>query len=196
MTHIENIPHILKNGITHSASENSNFDFRPIGDNNLINTRYSFLLNNTRLLGEYIPFYFSARTPMLYVIQNGFNMVAPIPSEKIVYCVSSVQKVIDLKLDFAFTDGHAVDKFSSQYDPNDINNIESLLDFGAIKDKYWKDENDLDRKRRKEAEFLVLGDIEIDGILGFLVSNETAKSKMLEYGASEAKVHIRSDYYF
>jgi hypothetical protein len=122
--------------------------------------------------------------------------VAPTPAEKIVYCVSSVQKIIDLKLDFVFTDGHAVDGFSTQYSAKDINQIDTILDKKAINAKYWKDENDLDLKRRKEAEFLVLGDIAIEAVLGFLVSNENAKCRIIEYGADASIVHIKSDYYF
>ena len=87
MTHIENIPHILQNGVTHAASNLANPNFKPIGDANLISTRSNFVLKNERLLGEYIPFYFSLRTPMLYVIQKGFNGLPAIPAQQIVYCV-------------------------------------------------------------------------------------------------------------
>jgi hypothetical protein len=38
MTHIENISHILKCGITHQTSENNNPDYIPIGDGGLIAT--------------------------------------------------------------------------------------------------------------------------------------------------------------
>lgn len=196
MTHIENIPHILQNGITHSTSANANLNFVPIGDGSLIATRNDFLLNNGRRLGGYIPFYFGTRTPMLYVVQNGFNMVAPTPAQNIVYCVTSVQKIIDNKLDFVFTDGHAVDGFSTQYTAVDVQNIDTILDKNAINAKYWKDENDLDRKRRKEAEFLVMGDIANDAILGYLTYNESAKSTVINFGADASKVHNRSEYYF
>ncbi len=196
MTHIENIPHILQHGITHSSQANANPNFVPIGDASLITTRNNFLLNNDRRLGEYIPFYFGVRTPMLYVVQNGFNMVAPTPAENIVYCVTSVQKIIDLHLDFVFTDGHAVDGFSTQYTPADLQNIDTLLDKNAINARYWRDENDLDRKRRKEAEFLVLGGIAQEAILGFITYSESAKNKVIAFGADMAKVHIKSDYYF
>lgn len=196
ITHIENISHILQFGITHNTSINSNNKFVPIGDGSLITTRSNFLLNNGKRLGEYIPFYFGARTPMLYVIQNGYNLVSPTPAENIIYCVSSVQKIIDLNLDFVFTDGHAVDSFSSQYTKADIGNIDNIIDKNAIKAKYWKDEDDLDRKRRKEAEFLVLGDIEPSAILGYIVYNKTANDRMLEFGVKPTNVHIKSDYYF
>ncbi len=196
MTHIENIPHILQFGITHSTSVNANPAFMPIGDGSLIASRNNFILNNGRRLGEYIPFYFGVRTPMLYVVQNGFNLVAPTSAQSIVYCVSSVQKIMDLQLEFVFTDGHAVDGFSSQYSADNIHDIDTLLDKNAIKSKYWKDENDLDRKRRKEAEFLVLGDIEREAILGFVTYNEIAKNTIINFGFDGDKIHIKSDYYF
>jgi hypothetical protein len=196
MTHIENIPHILRHGITHSTSANANCNFVPIGDSSLISTRNNFLLNNGRRLGDYIPFYFGPRTPMLYVIQNGFNMVAPTPAENIVYCVSSVQKMIDLGLDFVFIDGYAVDGFSGQHTAADLENIETILDMRAIYDRYWNDENDLDKKRRKEAEFLVVGDIASSVILSYLTYNENARDRIVNFGADADAVHVKSHYYF
>jgi hypothetical protein len=196
MTHIENIPHILQYGVTHSSSNNANPNFKPIGDNSLISTRNNFILNNGRHLGEYVPFYFGVRMPMLYVIQHGFNMVSPTNAEDIVYCVSSIQKIIDLQLEFVFTDGHAVDGFSSQYTIENIEDIENIIDWDAVNAKYWKDENDLDRKRRKESEFLVLGDIAIDAILGYIVSNENAKNKLINFGVNANDIVIKHSYYF
>src|SRR5690606_37206264 len=128
----------------------SNPDYKTIGDSTMISTRSNIKLNNGTYLGEYIPFYFGVRTPMLYVVQKGFNMVTPTPAEKIVYCVCSVQKIMELKLEFVFTDGHANNSFSSQYSAADIQNIVNILDLEAIKAVYWNDENDLDKKRRKE----------------------------------------------
>lgn len=196
MTHIENIPHILKFGITHVNSNNASSNFVPIGDNSIIATRNNFILTNGRRLGEYIPFYFSNRTPMLYVIQKGYNMVEPTPAEKIVYCVTSVSKIIELNLEFIFTDGHAIDGFSSQYTVADIDNIEQLIDWKAVKTKYWKNENDLDLKRRKEAEFLVLGDIPYESFLGFIVFNQETKTQMVCYGVNDSIIHIKPEYYF
>lgn len=207
ITHIENIPHILKNGITHPSSRNANPEFVSIGDSTLISTRNDFLLNNGRKLGEYIPFYFGIRTPMLYVVQKGFknpetydeifgDIRYPTPAENIVYCITSVQKIIEHHLDFIFTNGHAKVRFTTQYSPADIADIDNLIDWKAVKAKYWLDENDLDLKRRKEAEFLVLGDMDIKTILGFVVYNQNAQNRMIDFGADASKVLIKSDYYF
>jgi hypothetical protein len=125
ITHIDNIPHILQHGITHGASHRANPNFIPIGDVSLISKRNSTF--------EYIPLYLWYRMPMPYVLQNGFNGVTPVSPSDIVYCVSSVTQVMSFTTDFIFTDGHAVDKLSTQYSARDIHQIKELLDWGAIK---------------------------------------------------------------
>jgi hypothetical protein len=196
MTHIQNIPHILQYGITHLTSPNASSNYVPIGDGSLINTRSSFILNNGKQLGDYIPFYFGVLTPMLYVIQKGYNDVKVTPAEDIVYCVSSVQQIIDAQLDFVFTDGHAIETLSSQYAPIEVNNIDTLLDFKAINDWKFKDPNDLDKKRRKQAEFLVDGDVPKEAVIGFIVYNKNAQDKLLAMGIENKKTKIKAGYYF
>lgn len=75
ITHIDNIQHILEYGITHSNSTNRNIHYKSIGDSKLISKRNSFIIPNGKTLGEYIPFYFWGRMPMLYVIQKGYSGV-------------------------------------------------------------------------------------------------------------------------
>jgi len=86
MTHIDNIPNILKIGIIHKNSQNSDPNYVPIGDVSLIDTRNTKkvsidsgdILNfeaPSIVLGDFIPFYFGIKMPMLYVIQNGGNFV-------------------------------------------------------------------------------------------------------------------------
>ena len=70
------------------------------------------------------------------------------------------------------------------------------LDFKAIKARYWKDDTDLDLKRRKEAEFLVSGDLPVSAILGFIVFNENAKNRLLAVGLPDKQIHINSNAYF
>ncbi|MDX9790784.1 MAG: DUF4433 domain-containing protein [Candidatus Kapabacteria bacterium] len=196
MTHIENIPHVLQYGITHRNSKSANLNFIPIGDNSLINRRNTHILNNGTVLGDYIPFYFGTRSPMLYVIQRGFNGVIKTDPENIIYCVTSIAKIIDSEIDFMFTDGHAIDSFSTEYSKAQIENIDNILDYSAINATVWIDENDLDKKRRKEAEFLLSQDLPTNYILGYICYNELAKSKLLEYGINENKIVVKPNCYF
>jgi hypothetical protein len=196
MTHIGNIPHILQYGITHLLSANTNKNYIPIGDPSLISNRNSFLIQNGKTLGQYIPFYFGVRMPMLYVIQKGYNGVNTTQAEDIVYCITNVQQIISHNLPFVFTDGHAVDGFSSFYNSTKIFQIDSIIDTKAIHAKYWKDENDLDLKRRKEAEFLIESDLPPTAIIGWVVYNEKAKSKLLNLGIVTSKILVDPESYF
>lgn len=196
MTHIANVPHILLHGITHRTSANANPNFTPIGDPTLISARDGFVLDNGRTLGEYIPFYFGARMPMLYVIQKGFNGVPVTHAQDIVYCVTSVQKVIDSNQEFVYTNGHAVDSFSSQFGPQDVEDIDSQVDFQAVNVRDWKSPTDLDLKRRMQAEFLLSGDLPFASVLGFVVRNETAKTQLMGYGVEKQQILIRTNAYF
>jgi len=195
MTHIENIRHIMQHGITHHSSANRNPDYKPIGDNSLINSRSNRELSDGRKLGDFIPFYFGYRTPMLYVIWRGYNGVALTKQDDIVYIVSNVQKIIDLQLEFVFTDGHAVDAYTSFYNKTNIEEMSNIIDFNAVKAKYWIDENDLDKKRKKEAEFLIADVIPYSAVLGYIVYNTKAQEE-LERMNTEKKIVIRPDYYF
>jgi hypothetical protein len=42
MTHIQNVPHILRYGITGKTSPNANPHYAPIGDTSLIDKRQNF----------------------------------------------------------------------------------------------------------------------------------------------------------
>ena len=209
MTHVDNIPHVLLHGITHKNSPNSNPSYQPIGDTSLINHRdgrevmitngktIEFGWPNMITLGEFIPFYFGFRTPMLYVIQKGGNFVPnPTKPEEIIYCVTSVYKILESGVTFYFSDGHAVNTLSTFYDSGMVDQIERLVDFEATKARKWKDERDLDLKRRKEAEFLIQQDLPPDYLLGFVCYNDTSKQKLLSFGIPENKISVKPSYYF
>lgn len=196
MTHIENIPHILQYGITHKNSNNYNNNYVPIGDNSIISTRNHFKLNSGKTIGDYIPFYFATRTPMLYVIQKGFNGVLPTKPEEIIYCVTSIQQILNSDLNFIFTDGHANNHLTSEFSKNQISNAENILDFNAISSRDWIDENDLDKKRKKEAEFLLENDLPLDSILGYICFNKNAQEKLISFGIETKKIVIKPQHYF
>lgn len=118
MVHIKNILHVLVYGITHRNTTNANRNFIPIGDSSIITTRASKILNNGNTLGDYILFYFGYRFPMLYVIQWVHSDVKQTFDEDIVYCVTRVEEIINSDMPFIFTDGHAIDSFSTLYSKN------------------------------------------------------------------------------
>lgn len=91
MTHIDNIPHILKHGITHRESADADPSYIPIGDTSIIDKHRNLIRETVAgekiSLGDFIPFYFYARMPMLYNIQHGYK-VERVDAENIVYLMS------------------------------------------------------------------------------------------------------------
>lgn len=200
---MENISHILQYGITHRDSANQNPHYKSIGDLSLINNRNqkSVVVDNgvfslesdlkTIILGDYIPFYFGVRMPMLYVAQNGGNFVEKAtPARDIVYLVCSVAEVINSKIDFFFSDGHATDNLTSFFDATKIDNLVNIIDWNAVRAQYWSGNENLNLKRKKQAEFLISGDLTSDHIVGFGCYDEMAKEKLLSFGISKDKIKI------
>ena len=206
MTHIDNIPHILIYGITHRKSVNANPNFKAIGDTSLINTRNNKIVNITNgnnqvseqiILGDSIPFYFGVRMPMLYVIQHGGNFVPQATNaEDIIYIACSVQNIANLNLTFYFSDGHATDMLTTFYDENYLQSLDNIIDMDAIKSPYWGGSENLDIKRKKQAEFLVREDISHNCIIGYGCYNEKAKNKLVRFGINENIIKIIPKAYF
>lgn len=130
------------------------------------------------------------------MIQKGFNGVKPTKPEEIVYCVTSVQQILNSTLNFIFTDGHANNHFTSEYSKGQIHNIDNILDYDAINCRDWIDENDLDKKRKKEAEFLIEADLPLNNILGYICFSKKAQDKLISYGIEIKKIVIKPQYYF
>lgn len=207
MTHIENIPHILQHGITHRNSSNANPDYVTIGDTSLISTRATkqvLITNGNRsqlirsiILGNFIPFYFGVRMPMLYVIQHGGNCVEKSTLPKsIVYSVCKVTDIMQSGITYYFSDGHATDFLSLFYDNSKINELPNIVDWSAVKSKYWSREENLLIKCKKQAEFLIADDIPSHYLCGFVCYNEESKQRLMDMGIESNKIKIRPDAYY
>ncbi|MGO3720019.1 MAG: type II toxin-antitoxin system toxin DNA ADP-ribosyl transferase DarT [Mesonia hippocampi] len=202
MTHIDNIPNIMQNGITHKNSPNSNPNFIPIGDVSLIDTRSSkrVSIDNGEMfdfdmpaitLGDFIPFYFGIKMPMLYVIQNGGNFVEKAtPAEKIIYLACPINNIIQSGGVYYFSDGHATDNLTSFYDSSKINELPNIIDWDSIKAPFWGGQENLNIKRKKQAELLVSDDLPSQFIAGFCCYNDDAKESLVNIGIDETKIKV------
>lgn len=195
VTHFDNIQHIAEKGITHISSADSNENYVPIGNNAIIDKRKERLLPSGRPLTDYIPFHFAPRMPMLYAIQKGYGTEIVDP-RRIVYCISTVQQIIDAELEFWFTNGHAFSRLSNFYDSTRIRKIRGLLDWDAITDNGWGGSGNTDLRRRKEAEFLVGADIPATCITEYVVYSPSIKDKLFVSGIDDNKIRVEPGYYF
>lgn len=127
-------------------------------------------------LGDYVPFYFAPRTPMLYTIVRGNVPNVAIDQQDIIYLVSSVERVIQEDCQWCFTDGHAVEQFSKFYTQHsDLRH----LDWDVIQSRQWaRTPEDPDRQRRKQAEFLVHQNFPLPWIRMIAVANNSTVQKV------------------
>src|SRR5262249_40422937 len=104
-------------------------------------------------LHDYIPFYFTPFSPMLYNIKTGWAGIQHRPMREIVILVSSLHDLVGQQIPFVFTDRHAylqTAEFSSD-----------LADLGRIDWKilqarnFQRDPSDLGKFERYQAEALV-----------------------------------------
>lgn len=208
MTHISNMPHILEHGITHYRSLNSNPHYITIGDKSLIDNRdlkeilvydgdFSMPDATRIILGNFIPFYFGVRMPMLYVMQNGGNFVErATPAEDIVYLACSLSRILESHIDYYFSDGHATDVFTTFYSRKKIKKLPDIIDWTAVTTAYWGGQGNLNLKRKKQAEFLVANDLLPDFISGIGCYNESAKSRLMQFGIDESIIKVIPKAYY
>jgi hypothetical protein len=104
-------------------------------------------------LADYVPFYFANRSPMLYAIHTGYVEGYTGGQAEVVYLVSSVERAVEMGTQWCFTDGHAVEALTEFFvSLDDL----SRVDWTVVEHWSWHNRaNNLDRKRRKQAEFLV-----------------------------------------
>lgn len=159
ITHLRNLPNILRDGGLWCDAEAVRRKIQPVEiaytEIKERRTRRKVPIPPGGVLAEYVPFYFCNRSPMLYTIHMGNVPAYRDGQANILHLVGSVDAVAQANLPFVFTDGHAVVQISLFY--NDLKDL-NQVDWKVVEDWRWHDtEADNDRKRRKQAEFLVKG---------------------------------------
>jgi hypothetical protein len=155
ITHIENVPWLLANGIHCRNSPNRDPNFRNIGNPDLISKRARRVVpvGPGGTLSDYVPFYFTPSSPMLYNIKTGYNGMRQTPMAQIVILVSSLHKVAADGLPFVFTDRHAY--LQAAEFKSDLNDL-SVIDWQILANRdFRRDTNDPGKIERYQAEALV-----------------------------------------
>lgn len=180
IVHQDNINYILQNGMF--CVENEQFDSNNIfiGDSTLTNQRHVFKipLPDAGNLGDYIPFYFGYRSPMLYNIKTGHRGIPMWSQSQIIYIVCKMQPFFTDEFTIVFTNGHAKSQFTSYFTQEaDL----KQLDWAAIKALQWQNTpHDPDKMRRKQAECLIKSHIPPQYITALVVYDASTQAKMID----------------
>jgi len=95
IVHRENMTGVLASGC-HCKSANNAGNYVQIGNAELIEKRTGRPVpcGPAGKLSDYVPFYFTPYTPMLYNIQTGYNGVVQRPMQDILILVSSLHRLL------------------------------------------------------------------------------------------------------
>lgn len=200
-THIDNLPSILAaGGLRCDRLRLQNQDTTVgIAHQHIKDRRAKRKVNKAAFgtLADYVPFYFAARSPMLYTIRGGNVLGYAGGQEPVVHLVSSVETAVALGTPWCFSDGHADMGLSVFYD--DMADLDRV-DWKVMRSKLWFDTDDEpDRKRRRQAEFLVHNFFPWSASIGIGVINKTMKGKVeaiLTANSIETKVYERPGFYY
>lgn len=109
ITHIQNIPWILGNGLHCKNSMQNDPQFISIGNPELIARRASrsVPIPPRGTLSDYIPFYFTPLSPMMYNIITGYGGISMRANSDIAIMVSSLRDLAATEIATVYTDRHA-----------------------------------------------------------------------------------------
>ncbi len=198
ITHRDNVPWILRNGLHSPNSTRTDPGFVSIGRPEIIETRRSRLVPVPPggTLADYVPFYFTPYSPMMYNIVTGFGVTRLAPKE-IVIITTSLPALVQAGKAFVFTDQHAVSRLARFYrEPADLDRI----DWPLIRARDFRRDNiGLDGFERYQAEALVRDSLEVD-LIEECVCYDQGVSRALRAEAArhgvDTSIRVRGDWYF
>ena len=143
ITHINNIAWILRKGIHCRNSKIRDSSFYEIGNPDLISKRdrRRVPIAPGGTLSDYVPFYFTHYSPMLYNIKTGYHGMRQTPMEEIIIFVSSLHRMRKLGHTFLFTDQHAY-PVSARYF-HDLNDMDAIDWQSIVARDFSRDPDDL-----------------------------------------------------
>jgi len=197
ITHVDNLRAILRAGGLHSDRQAQDLQCTRIGHQHIkarrLNRRVPLAPGGT--VGDYVPFYFAPRSPMLYAINGGYVEGYQGGQEPVLHLRSSAEAVNDAGLRWVFTEGHAEIAYSDFF--GDLADLDKV-DWDVMKSRYWNDTNeDPDRKRRRQAEFLVHQFFPWRLVSYIGVYDQSTRKKMIEILGNEGPdVGIEKGWYY
>jgi hypothetical protein len=153
-------------------------------------------------VGDYVPFYFAPRSPMMYRIacdhRDSVPGRYPDGDRPLVYLAVTVGVVIDTGLAWVATDGNAATattEFSSNLD-----RLDEMIDWPLMTAARWNNvPDDPDRQRRRMAEFLVQREVPFSvfhQVGAYSDQNADAVRAILASTRLANQVFVRPSWYF
>ncbi|SEA17309.1 type II toxin-antitoxin system toxin DNA ADP-ribosyl transferase DarT [Rubrimonas cliftonensis] len=200
ITHCDNLPWLLANGLPCASSPLRAPSFVAIGNADLIEDRARHAVREPPhgTLADYVPFYFTPRSPMLLNIKTGWKGITKRPNADIVVMVTSIARLAAHGVTTLFTDRHAFIRTARW--TADHAELAAMLDWRILRDSDFQNTDAYpDKMDRYMAEALAHGHVPTEALLGLACASDAAKKKveMMAQAAGVAMfVEARPEWYF
>lgn len=194
------MPLLLARGMVNKNHRHASKKYIEIGNPEIIDVRRT---SRVKILGygnigEYVPFYFTPKSVMLYNIISGYRhpVVQKRDQSEILVVRCLIEELAELPRWF-FTDGQGNDIATNHY--NDLDSLDRV-DWPCIQNSnFSKGEGDYDRPRRYQAEFLVSGEVPLARIESLNVYDQRTADRITQELANNnvnLPVNVQRQYFF
>lgn len=178
LTHRDNIPFILRNGLHCRTSDTLDPNFVAIGLPDLINARASrpVAIEPGGTLADYVPFYFTPCSPMMLNITTGRGGLRRLDRSELVVVVSSIHRLAERNVRYLISDRHAKLETAQLFDtPSALDG----LDWERLRARdFHRDPDDPGRFERYQAECLAHRHVPVEALLGLACSGAMEQTSL------------------
>ena len=199
ITHRENVPWLLQHGLHCPNSKNRDPNHVSIGNPELIEKRNgrTVPIAPGGTLSDYVPFYFTPHSPMLYNIRTGWGGIPKRENQDVVILVASLRDLEKRKVNFIFTDRHAFLQTAQFFGSLDqLNEIDWII---LQRRDFKRDDNDPGKMERYQAEALIHSMVPIAGLRGIVCHTDAVADQVNQACARSnlsVKVIKKTEWYF
>lgn len=198
IVHLDNIPWLIENGL-HARNGKKCPAYRNIGNEDLIDKRSKrqVEVGPKGTLSDYVPFYFTPYSIMLYNIYTGYGGIKKVPNEDIVILVASLRQIDKQGLKYVFTNQHAYPVMAEYF--TDLARLDRI-DWPLLQSRNFKhDPDDPGKKERYQAEALVWKHVPIETLSGICCYSNRVEGKIraeLQQRKIELTTVVKPGWYF
>jgi len=204
-THLGNIPAIFACGyLACDVAARSGMTCTEVGDPEIKESRRRrpIMAEPGGQVGDYVPFYFATRSPMMYRIACDHRDSKPERyaggDRPLVYLVSTVGAIVDAALTWVATDGNAATA-TTEFSTN-LQTLDAMVDWSLMTAERWNNTaEDMDRQRRRQAEFLIHRSMPTSLIrwIGTYSDHYAARTRaLLQDHRLAERIIVRPDWYY
>jgi hypothetical protein len=198
ITHIDNLPWILRNGLWCLSSANFDRNFVSIGNPDIIKKRSTKCVPVPPggVLADYVPFYFTPCSMMLFNVITGYG-VPRRDKDEIITLVSSIPRLQSNGVECVFTDKHALVAYAQFF--SELAQL-SVVDWDLLRARdFARSDADPGKGDRYQAEALAYRNVPVAALLGMACYSEISRARaesMIRDAGIDLRVIVKREWFF